>query len=174
MSSHDATLQIPSAGQYRMRLYGQISLILLSAVLASAALISYSDKALVNDTYGRAQVLATMLLPYMVSAIIAAITALAVMQMVPASRDAETIEAIVHRLQEMSEGDLNGRAKIIGHGRLRDIAFEMNAASSNLSNRITEWKLIDRQQWLTLCHVRMAIEAGNRDEALKYITMMEE
>lgn len=178
MATHDATMRFPSANQYRMRLYGQMTIIALSAVLASGALITYSDTALLNDTifeaYGRVQLAVATLFPYLISAVIAAITALAVMHMLPATKELDTAEQIVNRLRAMSEGDLNARAKIIGNGQLRDIAFEMNVASSSISHKITQWKLINRQQWLTLCHVRTAVEAGHREEALRYIAMMEE
>lgn len=178
MPNHEATLQIPSAHQYRVRIYGQMAIIALSAVLASGALITYGDMTMLNDTvidaYGRVQLTITMLLPYMICAVIAAITALAVMHMFPATRELDTAEQVVTRLRAMSEGDLNARAKIIGHGQYRDIAFEMNVASSSIAHKITQWKLINRQQWLTLCQVRAAVENGRREEAIRYIAMMEE
>jgi hypothetical protein len=177
MSTHDAALRFPSASQYRLRLYGQMTIIALAAVFASGALITYGDTTAVSDAvfdaYNRVQLAVATLLPYMISAVIAAITAIAVMNMLPATRELDTAEQIVNRLRAMSEGELNAQAKIIGSGRYRDIAFEMNVVSSSLSHKITQWKMVNRQQWITLCHIRAAVEAGHREEALRHIATME-
>jgi hypothetical protein len=56
---------------------------------------------------------------------------------------------------------------------MREIATELNQGIGMLRHQVTAWKIINRQQWSTLCNIRDAVERGNTEMALSYIEQME-
>jgi hypothetical protein len=79
--------------QQKFRLYGIISFLLVSAVAGSWAIISFYNNAIleqaVGNVTGRFQIALVTLMPYMISAIIAAITTIAIMTILPVTRSIE-------------------------------------------------------------------------------------
>ncbi|MBD3258822.1 HAMP domain-containing protein [candidate division GN15 bacterium] len=113
------------------------------------------------------------LMPYMISAVIAAITAIGVMTILPTTRVVEPTRQLVIRLNEVAAGDLTTRVRLHADDPLREVANSFNAAVGEMGSQIAAWKVINRQQWGVLCHIRHAVEMGNMQEALQHVKQME-
>ena len=160
------------------RLYRKAAFMGLTAVLASAAIISYYNRNVATMWSAETRVgfeLAVMtLMPYMISAVIGVIAAIGVMAILPTARVAAPAEQIVHRLREISDGDLTVRIRLNGDDPLKEVGAAFNSAATNLSDRVAHWKVVNRQQWGVLCRIRQAIEEGDRESALRHVCEMEQ
>lgn len=162
----------------KTRLYRKVVFMGLTAVLASAAIISYYNghvaTAVSADSRAGIQLAVITLMPYMVSAVIGMLTVIGVMSILPNTRVAAPAEQIVHRLREISDGDLTARVRLNGDDPLKEVGIAFNSAAGNLSDRVAHWKVVNRQQWGVLCRIREAIEAGDREAALRHVSEMEQ
>lgn len=117
----------------------------------------------------------TSLVPYMISAVVAAITAIAIMKIYPLIRRPQSLADIHNRLKELSEGNLHTHMRVETHDpEMRVIGVELNNAINYLGQNIALWKIINRQQWELLGCIR---EAGLQDdgEAVgRYVYQMEQ
>ena len=99
--------------------YKTATFMALAAVLVSASIIVYYNTSAVPDGMGTAtsgfSLTLSTLMPYMISAVIAAIAALGVMMMLPATRVLEPARQFATCLDEMREGDLTVRAVSYTH-----------------------------------------------------------
>jgi len=161
----------------KIRLYGTVLFLLATAVSASAAIIYFFNESIANSALdavsGRLQVALVALMPYMISAIIAAITAISVMTILPVTRSIQPGRELVRRLQELSEGDLSGKLRVGGNHQLREIVTELNMATQCVGNQVAQIKVINRRQWGVLCRIRLALEEGRPEEALRSVGEME-
>ena len=159
------------------RLYKTVAFMAGSAVLASASIIAYFNSTLSADAaaeiFSKAELAAITLMPYMISAVIAAITAIGVMTILPTTRYVEPSLQLIACLRQMEAGDLSGRAKLHTHDQLRDVANEFNFAIGSVSSRIAQWKVINRVQWGVLGRIRMAAEHSDCDDVLHFVNEME-
>lgn len=149
-----------------------------STIILSAAIILYfSDIVSVPgmDRAGGGLELAAMtLMPYMISAVVAALTAIGVMAILPLIRARGVASVLEARLREMAAGDLVSRVYgLDSTPHLRSIANELNATVEALGNQVASWKVINRRQWEVLQLVRSAAAAGNTDRVIIHVGEME-
>ena len=98
------------------RLYRKVLFMGLSAVLASVVIIACYNQSVGQSISGGGQtgleLAAVTLMPYMVSAIIATITAIGVTTILPAAKVAAPAEQIVCCLRDIGDGDLTARIRL--------------------------------------------------------------
>jgi methyl-accepting chemotaxis protein len=161
----------------KYRLYWTVSFLMLSAVAASATIIYYYNETVLGQALdnvgGRVETTMLTLMPYAISAIIAAITAISVTTILPVTRSIQPGRELVERLQQMERGDLATKLRVGGNHQLREIVAEMNFATQSVGSMVTQIKVINRRQWGVLCRIRLALEEGRTDEALRSIAEME-
>jgi len=149
-----------------------------SCLTISAAIIYFFNSTILAEKFiavcGTVELMTMTLMPYMISAVIASITAIGVISILPAVRMADPAERILMRLREAAGGNLSARVKLHGDVPLKDVAAELNVTLSTLGSQIATWKLINRQQWGTLCRVRLAAENEDISEVIKYVAEMEQ
>ncbi|MEW6049998.1 MAG: hypothetical protein AB1644_02910 [Candidatus Zixiibacteriota bacterium] len=177
------TTDSPTAGvtsrsrMEKSRLYLRIGLLTGSAVVICTAIITYFNGAetgsLLADVGSAINLAAVTLLPYMISAVVAASTAIAVMTILPTARAVDPAERIIDRLKELSAGNLTSRLTVAGDSNLKEIAGELNRAVTNLGNQLTSLKIINRQQWGSLCGIRGAADHNDSATVLRYVEEME-
>jgi methyl-accepting chemotaxis protein len=171
---------VASAGSVfdKSRLYRKATFMGMSAVLASAAIIAFYDynvgQAQTAGVSTNLELAATTLMPYMISAVIATITAIGVLTMLPSAKVAAPAEQVVFRLREISDGDLTVRIRLEGDDPLKEVGIAFNAAAANLGDQIAHWKVVNRQQWGVLCRIRQAVEENDAEQALRFVAEMEQ
>ena len=160
------------------RLYRTALFMGLSAVMVSAAIIwFYNDHVLGAVSSGisnRIQLTLMTLMPYMISAVISAITAVGVMTILPTTRVAAPVHQVVTKLKEIADGDLTVRVRMDGEDPLKDVGTAFNSAVSSLSDQVAHWKIVNRQQWGVLCRIRQAVEENDPEQALRWVAEMEQ
>jgi len=172
------SLVSPQAVFDKAHLYRRAAFMGLCAVLASAAIIAYYDRAITqissSGTFAAVELAFMTFMPYLISAVIATITAIGVMSILPNAKLAEPTQQIVTRLRDISDGDLTVRVRLNGDDPLKEVGTAFNAAATGLGDRVAHWKVVNRQQWGVLCRIRQAIEAGDQEEALRFVSEMEQ
>jgi methyl-accepting chemotaxis protein len=162
----------------KSRLYRKAVFMGMSAVLASGAIITFYNNQIggvkPSDAGAGLEVAAVTLMPYMISAVIATITAIGVMNFLPTTRVVAPAEEIVSRLREISDGDLTARVRLEGDDPLKEVGIAFNAAAGNLGDRIAHWKVVNRQQWGVLGRIRHAVESRDMEAALRFVAEMEQ
>ena len=162
----------------RSHLYRQAIFMSMVAVGASAAIITYFNQnvadRLMSDARAGFELAAVTLMPYMISAVIATITAIGVMNLLPTTRVAAPAEQIVHHLRDLADGNLTIRLRLNGDDPLKDVGVAFNSAAGSLADRVAHWKVVNRQQWGVLCRIRQAVEMNDREEALRFVAEMEQ
>lgn len=158
--------------------YPTIGLMAGSAVVLSAAIIVYFNDLLNPELFenisGSFELALLTSMPYMISAAVAAITAIGIVNILPMMHMSEAIESLRLRLRSMAVGDLASRVQIEARlPQLRRLSRELNYASGDLGRHIAEWKVINRQQWEILQSVRTAGENKNHEAVLIMVEQME-
>jgi len=168
---------LESARTLKARTYRRVAFMAVSAVVACGGIIVYYNQMIAGEMIeafaSRSELAAVTLMPYMVSAVIAALTAVGAMSILPTTRYVEPSVHLVVSLREVGAGDLTTRLQLRADDPLRDIANELNLAVGNISNQVTQWKVINRIQWGVLCRIRMAAEHGDCDDVLHFCEEME-
>ncbi|NOY88972.1 MAG: hypothetical protein GXO93_06215 [FCB group bacterium] len=160
--------------------YNRLAILILTAIILSAVIIIYFNNVSsydyqVFDVYNSLEIAAVTLLPYMISAVVAAITAIGIMTILPLVKSIRFAHQIQLRLRKMAEGDLSDKLQIeIESDYWKDIAYEINNASGYLGGMIAKLKIINRQQWNLLELIRQASLNDDSEFALKMIEKMEE
>lgn len=177
MSAHAQPISASDiVGTGKQRFYKTMVLMSSTAVIISAAVIIYfqqvADMSTV-DVSSQVTLLTATLLPYLISAAIAAVTAIAILTMLPAVRSYAPAQLITYRLKELREGNLQSTVKIGTNHQLQELAGELNMAISSLGGQLTKLKVVNRQQWKVLCQIRTAAMAGNSEEVVKRVEEME-
>ena len=162
----------------KARLYRKATFMGLAAIMASSAIIAFYERGgnetlMANSAQGF-ELAAMTLMPYMVSAVIATITAIGVLAMLPATRVAAPAEQIIYKLRDISDGDLTARIRLAGDDPLKEVGIALNAAAGNLGDQIAHWKVVNRQQWGVLCRIRQAVEENDAEQALRFVAEMEQ
>ncbi|MBN1212193.1 MAG: hypothetical protein JXA92_06400 [candidate division Zixibacteria bacterium] len=162
---------------FKRRIYSVVGLMAGSAVFISAVIIAWFNSSasseLLTAVYGRVELAAITLMPYMISAVVAAITAIGIITILPSARVVEPAEQILTRIRDLACGDLAGTVNLRGNGQLKMLIQELNRATANLSSDITDLKIINRQQWGLLCEIRMWAENHDCDTMLVFVNEME-
>jgi methyl-accepting chemotaxis protein len=169
---------LPDSRSYIRRFSATVSLMVFAAISLSAATIWYSEVVLSeseSSAVTRAfEMTIFTLLPYLFSAAIASITAIAIITMIPMRRLYEPAEQIRGRLKALANGDMATKLTIKGDNpQMRETAHELNQTVSELGRRIAEWKIINRQQWDLLCAIRNASKNGHKEQMEMLIKQME-
>jgi len=161
----------------KFHMYWTVAFLLVSAIAASATIIYYYNESALGEVAtgvsSRLEMAVLTLMPYAISAIIAAITAIAVTTILPVTRSIQPGRDLVERLQEMEAGDLATKLRISGNHQLREIVAEMNLATQSVGAMVTQIKVMNRRQWGVLCRIRLALEEGKPEEALRSVGEME-
>jgi methyl-accepting chemotaxis protein len=162
----------------KTRLYRRAAFMGLSAVMASAAIITIYNHTvgglLSSSSRAGMELAVVTMMPYMIAAVIGMLTAFGVMAILPSAKVAAPAEQIVHRLRDVSDGDLTVRVRLESDDPLKEVGAAFNAAATSMSDRVAHWKVINRQQWGALCMIRQAIEEGDRERALHHVSEMEQ
>ena len=160
------------------RLKSTMATMALSSIAASAAIIAFSNVAVDSDQWSEIgstmELMAITLLPYMISAVVAAVTAIGIMAILPWIRLPEAVHTVQVRLREMAVGDLSTRVQIQGDNHhARQLVRELNCAIGDLSGMIARWKVLDRTQWNLLEGVRLAAQKQDHEEVIRQIELIE-
>lgn len=179
MSSYVMSAGTDDARGSIMHDYGRITLLALSAVVVSAATIIYYNhkmyEELAADAYNIFELVAINLMPYMISAVVATITTVAVMSMLPMVKSREATQIIHRRVKRLADGDLTTTSRLECHNQhFKDVANELNYAIGFIGSSVAQWKIINRQQWDLLENIRQATLKKDYWRALKMIEKMEE
>lgn len=162
----------------RHNLSTRVAFLIGSAVTLSALIIG-----VFNSTFSRAQLeqvcsgvelAAWSLIPYMISAAVAAITAICVLSLLPAAKMQQPAPAVKDRLQGLADGDLATKIqtrRVPPH--LQEVVYELNMATSNLSHQVAQWKVINRQQWELLEAMREITVVNGQKQLVRIIEQME-
>ncbi len=166
-------------GEIMTQYYRRIGFLTGSAIVLSAAVITVFNSSVYTESsaqvYNSLELAAVTLMPYMISAVIAAITAIGVMTILPMARSRQGAQEIYFRLREIADGNLSNRTRIdAGSEILKDIAHEVNASVNNLGSHFAQLKIINRQQWDLLQSIRMRAVKEEDQLTLGYIMKMEE
>lgn len=114
-----------------------------------------------------------VLMPYMISAVIAAITAIAVMALWPSVRKVSPAGQVIERLRDLATGDLSTPLKVRGDDQMKEIAAELSSAITALSIQVDALKVVNRAQWGCLCQIRADAERQNNPTVLAAVAEME-
>jgi methyl-accepting chemotaxis protein len=159
------------------RLYRTVAFISLAAVVASAGVITYYNRSIAGlgsaETGNSLYLAAVTLVPYLISAVIIAASAIGVVTILPTTRLVDPAARLLRGLKEVRSGDLTTRVRLSSEDPLKEVAGEFNAALGGLGNQISEWKYLNRQQWGVLCRIRHAVEHGDCERTLRYVAEME-
>lgn len=178
--SHGHSHEVPDEiREYSSVYLSRIGLMIATAVIISAALIKFFNDTVyqlqVNQMANTVELMVTTLFPYMVSAVVAAVTAIAVMSIIPVMRSGSGSRKIQLRLRELARGNLaTGDPIDCSNPYLRDIASELNRSVAVVGGEFAKLKIINRQQWDLLETVRSATKRGDTVTALRFIDKIEE
>jgi len=159
-------------------LYGRIGIMAGAAVVLSAAIIIYFNRYSESrsaDGIGSFAVMAVdSLMPYMISAAVAAITAIGIITIIPLLSGYRSTKIIQERLRYMADGDLSSKVYINDkNSHMSGLVHELNSTVEVLGHEIAEWKIINRSQWEHLEMVRMALHRKDFDTILENVEIME-
>jgi hypothetical protein len=163
----------------KVGIYRTMLLMALSALTVSAATIiafnQFVDQSAMAAFNSRIALSVTAMMPYMISAVVAAITAIAIMRIFPMVEQPVSLEQIRDRIGALSDGDLASTIRIHTKDEtLKAIANELNFAVGQIGHQIALWKLINRQQWELLNCVHSAGKRDDGDAVCRYVEQIEE
>jgi len=162
---------------FKRRIYSIAGFMGFSAVFISGVIIIWFNNALSPNQwsgfYNQFGLAAITLMPYMISAVVAAITAIGIMNILPTARVVEPTEKILQRVQNLGNGDFSSTLKLKGNSQLMGLAQELNNTVAGINSSITDLKIINRQQWGLLCEIRMWAENHDCETVLVYVREME-
>ncbi len=170
--------EVNQIDEAKMLIYRRLFFMTGATIILSASTIIYFNSIFTEDRLARVgsafELAALTLMPYMISAVVAAITAIAVIALLPVLRGAGSAKKIQMRLREMAAGDLSGTVPSSEtRGHLGSIVTELNQTVGELGRHIAQWKVVNRQQWHILQAIRQAAESGDGKEVLNQVGKME-
>jgi len=117
----------------------------------------------------------TTLMPYMLSAVVAAITAIAIMRLFPMVDQPASLEQIRDRIGALADGDIASSIRIhTKDDTMKAIAHELNYAVGQIGHQIALWKVINRQQWELLNCIHSAGKRDDGQAVCRYVEQIEE
>ncbi|MEA3296482.1 MAG: hypothetical protein U9R56_01295 [candidate division Zixibacteria bacterium] len=161
-----------------VRSYVTMGLMAISAVLLSASIVVYFNRAfdqeLLTNVRSSVELAAITLMPYMISAAVAAITAVGIVTILPHIRTSRSLRELEDRLREMACGDLSSILTVNDDSQqIRLLTRELNSAIGRVSERIAGLKIVNRRQWDLLESIRQAAMEQNCDDVLFSVEQME-
>ena len=164
--------------KHMKKTYATAGLMISSALALSVVIIYGSQHGLLNGSTNRfsgsLELAAVTLMPYMISAAVAAIVAIAVMNVLPYGRVTDDAERIRFRLEQMADGDLSSTLRLhSGSKEMLEVAAQLNRVTNNMAINVAKLKLLNRKQWGLLDNLRNAIAEGDNKGTLEYLTQME-
>ncbi len=159
--------------------YKRVGLMVVTAFLLSAATIVYYNHKLyyeqIASVYTSVEIAAITFMPYMISAVVATLTTLGVMAMLPMIRSKQVAGKICARLSRIADGDLTTNSRLdCGNEYLGDVASELNYSIGFLSSSIAQWKIINRQQWDLLECIRRETFDSHNPALIRLVEKMED
>lgn len=177
MSVQTQTVDVPpqiSAG--KLQLYKSIVFMAASALFVSASVIIYFNQSTSGEVAeglsSRLYLFSTTITPYLISAAVAAMTAIGILAILPSAKIYDPAQTLLLRLRELRHGDLSSKVALT-HPQLKVIASELNEAVGTLGSQLTSLKVLNRQQWEVLGRIRAAAEMHGCTEVLSHIEEME-
>ena len=158
-------------------LFRTIGILGFSAVTLSAAVIAYFNGIFSNDglvdVMGQIELLTTSVMPYLISAVIAAITASSINTIIPFFKILSVQAQVYNRLELLAKGDLCSKIPA-GRGQAAKIAHSLNDAVDHLASRVSQLKAINHKQWDLAETIRMSAKQGDCSIVLQAGDQMEE
>ncbi len=158
-------------------LFRSITIMGVTAVVLSATVIAFinslSSSSIADSAFGQFEMFAATIMPYLISAVIGAITSIAIITMLPFFKVLKILTSLHHRIHLLSNGDLCSKVPV-GKGSHQEIAMSLNDAVDRLASRISQIKAINRKQWDLLEMVRLSAQRDNISKAMPIIEEMEE
>jgi len=161
----------------RSQVFARVGYISIATIILSATIIGYFNsitESQIELVYNKTELAALTLMPYMISAVIAAITAICIMNLLPWLKVSKSLNEVELRLKEMAAGDLSTKLKPNSDiANFRPIMTEMNNTIDSLGNQLAQWKVINRQQWEILQLIRRSASANKSGEVIDLVNEME-
>ncbi len=162
----------------RYSLVSRVAFLIGSAVTISALTIfvfnSTISRVQMEPVFTGLEIIGLSVVPYLISAVVAAITAICVLSLVPATHLQQPATVVKQRLQSMAEGDLSSKIQARSSApHIQELVYEMNMATSNLGSQIAQWKVINRQQWELLEAMREITVVSGQRQLVRIIEQME-
>ncbi len=158
-------------------LFRSIATMGVTAVVLSATIIAYmndlTSSSIWDSAFGRFETFSATIMPYLISAVIGAITSIAIVTMLPFFKVLKILTSLHHRIHLLSNGDLCSKVSV-EKGSHQEIAMTLNDAVDRLASRISQIKAINRKQWDLLEMVRLSAQRDNIGQAMPIIEEMEE
>lgn len=158
-------------------LYRAIIIMGVSAIFVSGAVIANMNGLISNDVWDDAlngfDLLAASMMPYMISAVIAAITAVGVITILPFFKLIPVVTRLHHRIYLLANGDLCSKVPV-GKGSYHEISMSLNDAVDKLASRVSQLKGINRKQWDLLETIRISAQKDDLNNVMECISEMEE
>ena len=177
MTTISGNIEQHGAATVHRGFYRRVILMAVSALLLSAAIIIFFNRSLVSsgaEVQHTIELAANTFLPYMLSAVIAAITAIGIMTILPLAKGVRSAEIVQQRLIALGSGDLSSKVYLGGESEsVEGLVGELNNTIGLLGANIAQWKVINRNHWELLQAIRTAAERKNSDLTLKYVAEME-
>jgi len=157
-------------------LYRAIAIMGTTTVVVSAAVIAFMNglfsHSVIDEVLGTMEFLTATIMPYLISALVAAITSIAIVTMLPFFKILGIMSSLHHRLYLLADGDLCSKIPT-GKGTHHEIALTLNDAVDKLASRVSQMKAINRKQWDILEMIRMNVQKDDLNGALSLIDDME-
>ncbi len=161
----------------KSQVFARVGYMSITAVIISAIIIGFFNSITDNQmeqVYSKTELAALALIPYMISAVVAAITATCITNLLPWLKVGKSLDAIEMRLREMASGDI--ATKLMPNSNIahvQSIMIQMNNTVSVLGNQLAQWKAVNRQQWELLQLIRMAASENKSADVIKIANEME-
>ena len=159
----------------KQRVYKVIILMASTAIILSGAMITFfnqrsSASGAVSDGIYMA---VETLMPYLFAAAIAAVTAIGILTMLPATRVYDPAQQILYRIRSLRHGDFQTRVQLRPNQQLRELGFELNETIDLIGDQLTQLKIINRQQWAILGRAQAAANMGDCAGTITELAKME-
>ncbi len=161
----------------KSQVFTKVIYLSITAIILSAIIIGYFNvitESRIEQVYNRTELAALTFMPYMISAVVAAITAICITNLLPWLKVGKSLNIIETRLKEMAAGDISTKLKPNSNiAHIQTIMFEMNNTVDALGNQLVRWKAVNRQQWELLQSIRSAASGNNCNEVIDIVNEME-
>jgi hypothetical protein len=158
-------------------LYRAIGIMGGSALFVSGAVIAYLNGITSSEVWNNFQntfeLMAATVMPYLIVAIIAAITAIGVVTILPFFKLIAIMTRLHHRIHLLSNGDLCSKIPV-GKGSHHEVSMTMNDAVDKIASRVSQLKSINRKQWDLLEAIRISAQREDMNNVMESISEMEE
>ncbi len=166
------TIELPA----KSRWYKAIAVMAAAALTVSTAVILlYEPSTLAQSSAsaGQMSLFVNSMLPFMISAVVAALTAIGILSVAPILKAYDPACMILTRLRGLRGGDLSTRLRLRPDHQLRALAGELNLAVIEVGRQVAQLKTINRRQWDVLQDIKTAVAEDDIDQAMLQVRIME-